>query len=176
MAQRVDDFRLRNFEIGGDFTLTNQHGERASLSELKGRIVFLLFGFTHCPDVCPTTVADLTSVRRELGDDARNVQIVFVSVDPERDTPPVLKKYLANFDPTILGLTGTIEEITRVSDRYSSKFRREVPLPGSEYSVAHTSFVYLLNREGKVRFVFPYDIGRDLLTEAARTMIQDSNL
>ena len=171
----INNFLLRNFEIGGDFTLTNQLGGKTSLRDLKGQVVLLSFGYTNCPDVCPTTLADMGKVLRSLGDRAKSVGVVFITVDPDRDTPERLKSYLANFHETMIGLTGSVDELTEVANRYSSRFRKEEPGVGAGYSVGHTSFVFILNQEGKARYVLPYDVGSKMLLEGVKSLL-DGNI
>lgn len=167
----IDNFLLRNFAVGGNFTLTNQLGGKTSLSDLKGKVVLLSFGYTNCPDVCPTTLADMGKVLRSLGDRAQSVEVVFITVDPDRDTPERLKSYLANFHEKMIGLAGSVEELTDVAGAYSSLFRREEPTPGSGYSVGHTSFVFILNQEGKARYVLPYDVGAKMMLEGVNSLL-----
>lgn len=171
----IDDFRLRNFKIGGDFVLTNQFGGKTRLSDLKGKVVLLSFGYTNCPDVCPTTLADMGRVLRSLGNRAKLVGVVFITVDPARDTMERLKSYLAAFHKTMIGLTGTVEELTKVANRYSSLFKKEEPKPGAGYSVGHTSFVFILDREGKARYVLPYNIGSKMLFEGVKSLLDGKN-
>ncbi len=168
----IDNFLLRNFEIVGDFTLTNQFDGKTSLEDLGGKVVLLSFGFTNCPDVCPTTMADMGKVLRSLGDKAESVEVVFITVDPDRDTAERLKNYLVKFHETIIGLTGSVKEITQVANRYSSRFRKEEATVGTAYSVGHTSFVYILNQEGKVRYVLPYDVGPKMLLEGVNSLLE----
>ena len=167
----IDNFLLRDFSIGGEFTLPNQFGGKTSLSELKGQVVLLSFGYTNCPDVCPTTLADMGWVLRSLGNKAKSVGVIFITVDPDRDTPGRLKSYLANFHGKMIGLTGSVKELTEVANRYSSLFRKEQPTAGSGYSVAHTTFVFILDRKGRTRYVLPYDVGSKMLLEGVKSLL-----
>lgn len=137
------------------FTLTNHLGTKASLSDYKGKVVILLFGYTNCPDVCPMELAEIDRVIGKLGNKADQVQVLFITVDPERDTPEVLKEYLAFYNPSFVGLSGTVEEIYEVARRYKAHFvKREV---GSEagYLMGHTSSIYLIDKEGELFNTYP---------------------
>ena len=144
--------------IGGDFTLTDHNGQRFELSSLRGRAVLIFFGYTFCPDACPTTLSKLASVYRKLGGDASHVKTLYISVDPQRDTPAVLKADLSNFDVDALGLTGTKPEIDKVVNEYGAAYEI-VPMPRSaaQYSVAHTTSLYALDASGRTRIEFAYE-------------------
>jgi protein SCO1 len=144
--------------VGGDFTLTDHNGQRFELSSLRGKAVLIFFGYTSCPDACPTTLSKLSSVYRRLGNDAKRVKTLYISVDPERDTPDVLKDDLENFELDALGLTGTKAEIDKVVAEYGAEYKI-IPLPNSaaKYSVAHSTTLYLLDAAGRVRLEFPYE-------------------
>jgi len=143
--------------IGGPFELTDSGGARVTDAALKGRPSLVFFGYTHCPDVCPTTLFELSEVLRAMGPDADKVNAYFVSVDPERDTPAVIKDYLASFDPHLKGLTGTPEEVARIVAGYRV-YARKVPLKGGDYTMDHTALTYLMDRNG--RFVAPFNLKR----------------
>ena len=151
-----------------DFALADQHGRPFRLSEARGRAVLLFFGYIHCPDVCPTTLSTWAKVERELGDDSEDVAFVFVSVDPERDTPERLAKHLAVFSPRIIGITGSAEELTPVFDAYDIH-HEEVPIAASAagYLVNHTTRMFLIDPAGRLRVKYdfrarPEDIARDV--------------
>lgn len=134
--------------IGGPFTLTGTNGQPFSSSELNGRPAAIFFGFTHCPDVCPTTLARLAKLRRQLGQGDDAFSIVFVSVDPERDTPPEVGNYLKLFDTPVIGLTGSAPQIEQVKKQFGV-YSRKVEQPGGGYSVDHTASVILLDKSGQ---------------------------
>jgi cytochrome oxidase Cu insertion factor (SCO1/SenC/PrrC family) len=136
------------------FVLVDQEGRQRSDKDFRGRWVLLYFGYSYCPDVCPTTLAVMANTLDRLGPQADRVVPVFVSVDPARDTPAVLKAYLAAFGPRFVGLTGKPEAIARLAHAYGVYYRNR-PLPGGTYSVDHSSAIYLLDPEG--RFVKTYD-------------------
>jgi protein SCO1/2 len=143
--------------IGGPFRLTDQNGRTVTEQDLNGHPSLVFFGFTHCPDVCPTTLFDMSEVMRALGADADRTHGVFITVDPERDTQPVLKDYLSSFDPHLSGLTGDLASITAVAKEYRVYFKK-VPLDDGSYTMDHTAIVYLMDKEG--RFVSPFSLKR----------------
>jgi protein SCO1/2 len=150
--------------IGGPFRLLNQHGRTVTDADLKGHPFLVFFGFTHCPDVCPTTLFEISEVLRELGPDADRLGALFITVDPERDTPAALKDYLSSFDPHLMGLTGDPEAVAAAVKAYRVYFKK-VPLDDGGYTMDHTAIVYLMDKEG--RFVAPFSLRRT--TEAAVT-------
>ncbi|HEU0310411.1 MAG TPA: SCO family protein [Sphingomicrobium sp.] len=134
--------------FGGPFTLTASDGKPFSSNQLNGRPAAVFFGFTHCPDVCPTTLARLVKLRRELGKGNEALSIVFISVDPERDTPAEVDNYLKLFETPLVGLTGTPSQIDQVKKQFGI-YSRKVEQPGGGYSVDHTASVILLDRNGQ---------------------------
>jgi len=143
--------------IGGPFQLTDQAGDSVSDSNLKGKPTLIFFGFTHCPDVCPVSLFEISEVLRAMGKDADRVNAWFVSVDPERDTAAAMKDYLSSFDPHLKGLTGNAEAVAQVISDYRV-FARKVPLKDGDYTMDHTALVYLMDRDGK--FVSPFNLKR----------------
>jgi len=144
--------------IALDFALTDHRGARVTAETYRGKWLLVFFGFTHCPDVCPTTLAEFAEVMRRLGVDAKRVQPLFISVDPERDTPETLAKYVSAFDPRIVGLTGAPEEIARVAKPLGVYFAR-APDEGDpkQYTVSHTSYTFLFDPGGRMAAGFGYD-------------------
>ena len=134
--------------IGGPFTLTDANGKSFASSQLNGRPAAIFFGFTHCPDVCPTTLARLTKLRRQLGKGDDALSIVFISVDPERDTPVEVGNYMRLFDTPLIGLTGTQPQIDQVKKQFGI-YSRKVAQPSGGYSVDHTATVMLMDRNGQ---------------------------
>jgi len=148
--------------IGGPFRLTDQDGATVTDRDFLGRPFLVFFGFTHCPDVCPTALFEISEIMRKLGPDAERVRAAFITVDPERDTPQALKDYMSSFDSRLKGLTGDLDAITAVAKAYRVYFKK-VPLEGDGYTMDHTAIVYLMDKEG--RFVAPFSLKRT--TEAA---------
>ena len=143
--------------IGGPFRLVDQDGRTVTDSELKGEPTLVFFGFTHCPDVCPTTLMELSDVLDKLGADAARVHALFITVDPERDTPPELKDYLSSFNPHLMGLTGDPAAVTAVAKSFRV-YVKKVPLDNGDYTMDHTALVYLMDKNG--RFVAPFNLKR----------------
>lgn len=140
--------------IGGSFNLQGPDGKRVTEKDLIGKPFGVFFGFTNCPDVCPTTMLELSNRMRELGPEADKMRLVFISVDPERDTPAYLKTYVANFDPRIIPLTGTAEEIADVARKYRAVYRKVPTSTG--YTMDHTATVFLMDKAGKFAGTLAY--------------------
>lgn len=137
-----------------EFQLTNDLGKPVTAATYLGKVVVLYFGYTHCPDVCPLTLVHLHTVLQKLGKDADDVRVLFVTVDPARDTVPVLHQYVTAFDPRIVGLTGTQDAIGALAKRYRAFYQRETPETSSgDYEVTHSSAIYIFDREGRARLL-----------------------
>lgn len=143
--------------IGGPFELVDQDNNAVTEKALRGRPTLIFFGFTHCPDVCPTTLFEVSEVLRALGKDADKVGAYFVSVDPERDTPRIMKDYLGSFDPHLKALSGSAAATAKIMTAYRV-YAKKVPLDAGGYTMDHTALVYLMDREGK--FVAPFNVKR----------------
>jgi protein SCO1/2 len=144
--------------IGGPFKLIDQNGQPISDADLKGKPFLVFFGYTHCPDVCPTTLFEVSEVMRSLGKDADRAKALFISVDPDRDTPAVLKDYLSSFDPHLIGLTGDQAALNAVEKSYRV-YAKKVPTgKDGDYSMDHSAIVYLMDKSG--RFVAPFKLDR----------------
>ncbi len=157
-----------------NFTLTNQNGGSTSLSDFKGKPTFVFFGYTYCPDICPVTMSDFKKVRQQLGADAANVNFVMISVDGERDTPVVLKRYVEAFDPSFVGLTGDEAAVTPVAADYGAYFTKtKVQGTQASYLVGHTSYVYLLDGQGRWRITYPFGSPTDGMLRDARLMLKE---
>ena len=154
----------RAANIGGPFRLTAQNGKIFTDQDLMGRPFLVFFGFTHCPEVCPTTLFEVSEILRNLGKDADRVGALFITVDPERDTAPVLKDYMSSFDPHLVGLTGELADITAVAKVYRALFKKVV-LEGGDYTMDHAATVYLMDKQG--RFVSPFSLKRGTDVSAA---------
>jgi protein SCO1/2 len=143
--------------IGGPFQLVDQTGQTVSDKNLKGKPTIIFFGFTHCPDVCPTALFEMSEILRVMGDDAKRINAFFVSVDPERDTPQIMKDYLSSFDPNLKGLSGSPQATAEIVSGYRV-YAKKVPLKDGDYTMDHTALIYLMDRDG--RFVAPFNIKR----------------
>jgi len=143
--------------IGGPFQLTDQNGKAVTDKSLKGKPTLIFFGYTHCPDVCPTSLFEMSEVLRAMGKEADKVNAIFISVDPERDTPAAMKDYLTSFDPHLEGLSGDPAEVAKVITSYRV-YAKKVPTKDGDYTMDHTALIYLMDRDG--RFVSPFNLKR----------------
>jgi protein SCO1 len=141
--------------IGGPFQLTDQAGQTVTEKNLVGKPTLIFFGFTHCPDICPTDLFEMSEVLRAMGKDADRVNAYFVSVDPERDTAAAMKDYLSSFDPHLKGLTGDPAAVAKIIGEYRV-YAKKVLLKDGDYTMDHTALVYLMDRDGK--FVAPFNL------------------
>ena len=154
-------------------SLKDVDGKARSLEEFKGKVVFLFFGYTQCPDVCPTTMSDLSAVRKKLGADGDRVQGVFVTVDPERDKPEVLKAYLAAMDPSFVGLHGSLAE-TEAAAKAFKVFYQKVEGREGGYTIDHTAGAFVFDPQGQVRLFVRYGMGVDALTADIKQLLSTS--
>lgn len=154
-----------------DFSLQGSDGQELKLSRYRDKVVVLGFGFTSCAEVCPTTLATLAQARRKLGIAAKDVQIVYITVDPERDVAERMKKYLSTFDPTFIGGSGTAEQLSAVRKDYGVFAERNAQ--GNSYSVAHSSFTYLVDRRGSLRALMPYGHGPDDYVQDLQILLEE---
>jgi protein SCO1/2 len=151
-------------QIGGPFRLTDQNGAPVTDQDLKGKTFLVFFGFTHCPDVCPATLYEVSQILGKLGKDADRTVALFITVDPERDTPESMKDYLASFDPHIRGLSGDAAALAAVAKAYRVYYKK-VPLEGGDYTMDHTAVVYLMDKDG--HFISPFNMKRTADVAAA---------
>ena len=163
-----------NTRMGGDFVLLDQNGLMFNAEDLHGKLSLMFFGFTHCPDICPATLARTVGAWKELSAAEREqVNVVFVTFDPARDTPAHLKEYLNFFDPSVIGLTGTVEDIAEMAGRYGVVYLQEAAESGAEqdYLFSHSDFVYLLDQQGRVRKLFKSDFNSEELIADVRSLL-----
>lgn len=162
---------IRAAGLGGDFSLNAHDGRLQSLSAFRGKVVALFFGYTHCPDVCPTTMLEYAQAMKALGADAERVQVLFVTLDPERDTPQVLAGYVPHFDKRFLGLSGTPAEVKRVAERYRI-VGQKVATEGGGYTIDHSAGSYLIDREGNLRVYEAYGTPAAALAHDMRELLR----
>lgn len=162
---------LTGLEYARDFALPDHNGKMRSLADFRGKAVVVFFGFTHCPDVCPTTMAEMANVMQELGADAERVQVLFISVDPERDTPQVLSQYVPAFHPNFLGLTGDQTQTDKVVKEFKA-FYQKVPgkEPGS-YTVDHTAGSYVFDPQGRIRLFVRHGQGTEPIVHDLKLLL-----
>jgi protein SCO1/2 len=152
-----------------DFYLTDHNGKPRTLADFRGKVVVLFFGYTHCPDVCPTTLADLAHAMRLLGKDADRVQVLFVTVDPERDKPEMLAQYVPAFHPSFLALYGDTQATTQVAKAFDVTYQKQTTTSG--YNMDHTAGTFLIDPAGRVRLLAPYGQRAEWLADDIRLLL-----
>ncbi len=162
---------LQSPQLATDFTLIGPGDQPVSLRDFRGKVVLLYFGYTFCPDACPATLSILKQVQQELGRRASDVQVVMITVDPERDTPAHMAGYMQGFDPTFIGLSGDLDDISAAATGYGIFFEKHEGTPATGYLVDHTASVTAIDRDGYVRLVFPFDMSvADIVTDVRRLL------
>jgi protein SCO1/2 len=149
-------------ELGRDFKLIDHNGQPRTLVDFRGKVLVVFFGFTHCPDVCPITLSELARALKQLGADARRVQVVMITVDPERDTPEVLKQYVTALDPAFLGLTGDARAIAETAREFKIFYQKTAGATPEAYSVDHSSGTFVYDPAGRVRLLVGYGQGAEV--------------
>ncbi len=157
--------------IGGPFTLTDQDGKTVHDSDYRGKYLLVYFGYTYCPDLCPTGLEGISHTLDQLGADAKKVQTVFITIDPARDTPAKLKNYVEGFHPGIVGLTGTPEQIANVAKAYQVYYARGADVEEGEYIMDHSTLIYVMDPSGKFVTAFPDDTDPAGMTTALRDLL-----
>jgi protein SCO1/2 len=173
---RAPKFRstdITGADYGKSLALVDHHGQLRRLEDFRGKAVVLFFGYTHCPDVCPTTLADLAQVMRQLGPLAERVQVLFVTVDPERDTQQVLANYVPAFDPRFLGLRGDAEATRAAAKEFKVYFEKRPGKAPGEYSVDHSAQTYVFDPQGRLRLYVRQERLAEDLAPDLRTLLQD---
>lgn len=169
---KFNSIDITGADYAKDFTLTDHYGQRRSLSDFKGKVVVLFFGYTQCPDVCPTTMTELVQVKHLLGADADKLQGVFVTVDPARDTAELLKAYMVNFDPTFVAFVPTAQELVDVAKHFKIYYKKqEGPTPTS-YTMDHSAGSYVFDTQGHVRLYSRYGSGAQVLAQDIETLLK----
>ena len=160
-------------EYARTLALTDAGGQARTLADYKGKVVLVFFGYTQCPDVCPTTMAELAEIKRQLGADGARVQGIFVTVDPERDSAPLLKAYMANFGPDMVGLRGTPDEIKAAAKEFKVFFSKVPGKTATSYTVDHTAGSYVFDAKGKVRLFTRYGSGTQALIDDLKILLAE---
>jgi protein SCO1/2 len=167
---------FNNVDITGasyarEFALTDHTGVRRTLADYRGKVVVVFFGFTHCPDVCPTTMAEMAEVKRRLGKDGERLQVIFITVDPERDTTGLLAQYVPSFDPSFVGLTGTPEEIARTAKEFKVFYQKVPTGKAGSYTVDHTAASFVFDPQGRLRLYVKYQQNPDLVVADIKQLL-----
>ncbi|HSI52708.1 MAG: SCO family protein [Ramlibacter sp.] len=165
---------LTGADYAKDFQLTDHNGQVRSLKDFSGKLVVLFFGFTQCPDVCPTSMAELAQAKKLMGADGDKVQGLFITVDPERDTPEVLKGYMANFDPTFLALRGTPEQLAAVAKDFKVYYKKVEGKTPTSYTMDHTAASYVYDTTGRLRLYTRYGSGVQALASDLQLLLKSA--
>jgi len=170
---------FNNIDISGadyarDFALTDASGARRTLSDYRGKVVVLFFGYTQCPDVCPTTLSELARVRRALGADATRIQVLFVTLDPQRDTPQLLAHYVPAFDPSFIGLYGTEPQIHATAREFKIFYQKVPGATPDSYTLDHTSGSYVFDRQGRIRLFVPSQARAEPIASDLRRLLAEA--
>jgi len=161
-------------EYARDLELTDHNGQQRSLKDFRGKVVVVFFGYTQCPDVCPTSLQELAEAKRLLGPDGERLQGIFVTIDPERDTPGLLKAYMANFDPNFIALRGTPEQTAAVAKEFKVYYKKIEGKTPTSYTMDHSAGSYIFDPEGRVRVFHRYGSGAQALADDLRTLLRES--
>jgi protein SCO1/2 len=174
-APKFTAIDITGADYAKDFALTDHNGKPRTLQDFKGKIVMMFFGYTHCPDVCPTSMVEMATIKKLLGKDAERLQCLFVTVDPERDRPEMLKAYMENFDPTFLALYTTPEKTAAIAKDYKVYYKKvDGPTPTS-YTIDHTAGSYVYDTQGKLRLFTRYDTKPELIVADIRNLLKQAN-
>ena len=157
-------------KLGQQWQLTDMNGQVRDQSSFAGKVQLVFFGFAQCPDICPTSLSELSEAMKMLGPDADRVQVLLVTVDPERDTPEILRKYLSSFDPRFLGLTGTPEQVRLAASSFKA-FYSKVSRPGGDYTMDHSASFYLLDRKGEARVLLSNNAGAAAIAHDIKALL-----
>jgi protein SCO1/2 len=169
--------RFNNVDVTGanyarDFRLTDFNGKPRSLADFRGKVVVVFFGYTQCPDVCPTTLSDMAEVKKRLGPDGEKLQVIFVTLDPDRDTPQVLSQYVPGFDPSFIGLSGTREETAAVAKDFKVFYQKVPGRTETSYTLDHTAGSYVFDREGRLRLFVRHAGAVDTIVDDLKKLIR----
>ncbi|MBW8329310.1 MAG: SCO family protein [Thiobacillus sp.] len=157
-----------------DFRLTDHNGQLRTLADFKGKVVAIFFGYTHCPDVCPTTLSDFASALQQLGPQAERVQVIFVTVDPQRDTPDLLKQFVPAFNPGFLGMFGDENTLKQLAKEYKVVYQKTSVKGADDYLIDHSAGTYVYDPNGNLRLLIPYGSGPDAIAQDLRTLLATS--
>ncbi len=158
-----------------DFSLTDHNGQARSIKDFQGKVVVMFFGYTQCPDVCPTSMAEIAEVRKQLGKDGEKVQALFVTVDPERDTPEVLKGYMGNFDPTFLALYATPDKLAATAKDFKVYYKKVEGKTPTSYTMDHSAGSYIYDTKGALRLYTRYGTGVQPLVSDIKLLLKEAS-
>ncbi|MBA2659386.1 MAG: SCO family protein [Nitrosospira sp.] len=161
-------------EFGKDFRLADHTGEIRSLGDFKGKAIVLFFGYTHCPDICPATMGELAAAMQKLGKDAARVQVLFVTVDPDRDTPALLKEYLSAFNPTFLGLSGDAQATKGIANEFKIVYQKQMGTSSDHHTMDHSAGSYIFDTKGQLRLYVSNGAGRNVFAQDIGELLRTS--
>ena len=162
---------IQSPETSYDFTLTGGSGD-VSLSDFRGKLVLIYFGYTFCPDICPATLGNVNQALKQIGSKAEDIQLIMVSLDPQRDTPEKLEQYVAHFNPTFIGITGTQEQVDTVTSLYGIFYEKKEGSEATSYLIDHTATLMVIDREGYLKLVFPFGVTADEIADDLKYMLR----
>lgn len=162
---------IQSPETSYDFTLTGGSGD-VSLSDFRGKLVLIYFGYTFCPDICPATLGNVNQALKEIGAKAEDIQLIMISLDPQRDTPEKLEQYVAHFNPTFIGITGTQEQVDTVTSLYGIFYEKKEGSEATSYLIDHTATLMVIDREGYLKLVFPFGVTADEIADDLKYMLR----
>jgi len=171
-APRFRSSDITGTSFGRDFALTDHHGRPRTLADFRGKVVVMFFGYTQCPDVCPTTLSELAEAMRRLGADAARVQVLFVTVDPERDSAELLGHYVPAFEPSFLGLRGDAEALARTAKEFKVVYQKQPGSTPTTYTMDHSAGAYVFDPQGRLRLYVSYGAGPDLFAHDIRELLR----
>lgn len=154
-----------------DFRLTDHNGQVRSLADFKGQVVAIFFGYTHCPDVCPTTLSDFSAALQQLGPLAEQVQVIFVTLDPQRDTPELLKQYVPAFNPRFLGMYTDADSLKQLAKDYKVVYQKTSVKGADDYLIDHSAGTYVYDKQGRLRLLVPFGSGPDVIAQDLRILL-----
>jgi protein SCO1/2 len=162
---------ITGVDWGKELRLTDHHGTRRSLADFHGKVVVLFFGYTHCPDVCPTTLGELGIALKRLGADAGKVQVLYVTLDPARDTPAVMAQYVPSFNPTFLGMTGSDAEIAQAAKDFHVYYKKQESTSKAGYTMDHSANTFVIDPQGRLRLLFAFGAGAGPLVHDIQALL-----
>lgn len=160
--------------FAGDFTLTDHNGQVRTLADFKGKVVAVFFGYIHCPDVCPTTLSDFSRALEDLGPDAKRVQVIFVTVDPQRDTPDLLKQFVPAFNPGFLGMFTDEQSLRQLAKEFKIVYQKSAVKGPDDYLIDHSAGTYVYDPKGRLRLLVPYGSPPEAIAQDLKTLLSSS--
>jgi protein SCO1 len=165
---------ITNASFGRDFKLSDHNGDIRSLADFKGKVIVLFFGYTNCPDICPGIMGKLAGTIKKLGNDSNHVQVLFISVDPEHDTPELLKQYVSTFNPTFLGLSGDLQTTKKIAKEFKIAFKKQTGTTRDSYIMEHSTGVYIFDPKGKLRLYVNSGTNMDIISHDISELLRTS--